>query len=1223
MLWAALCACALFPQVLQAQSCASLSAAAAGYESRCASTGSIKVWASGGTGSYKYRVIGPITSNFTSLDSITGLPPGMYNVVVNDIISNCTFMIEEVEVTGNYQDPRFTLIKTDVTCDNGSNATITATDVQFGRPPFTYSIIAPSPMGIGTTNSTGVFTGLSAGNYTIRLTDSCGGIQTRLIYVNNYTWAIDAYPFTQNSCDNVTGYIRVTDSKGNISTSGAGIPGFMYGVVRFEGDTIWSASPHFSFDPLGAQQLGIVAKDACGKIKKVSTTVSLVPAIGSSVTMVAVGCNTFNAALNNIRNFFNPEYCLYDNGNNLLACNTTGAFTGLAYGSYCITAKDNCSDTLITRCFTATPPALSVGNMVAISNRNCNSFTASITGKVGLTNANYCIYDSGDNLITCNATGVFNGLAYGDYCIKVTDGCIDTTITRCFTTLRPRPIVPANIQPAYTGCDNFGVVITGDSLSAPLFCLVDTLGNVLLCNTTGVFDSIPFGNYCVNIYDSCYDTTIVRCFSVLSGFVQNDIQINIENRACSTFTVVAASVNITNGQYCLYDAADSLIACNSTGVFDSVLYGAYCIRTTNICPDTTFTNCFSAFPFVPSVHANVQLSNRNCFGFTASVTGQQQLTNPEYCLYNAADSMLECNASGVFNNLAYGSYCIKITNTCYDTVITRCFTASPTPVSMSLQLHKSCLYNYARFTVTLSNAALPANLRIYHPDGTLFLSRYYSSNTINIDSIPELSGTDKYLITVRDNCGSEDSLQSGAVASRLSHEATVINKCPSATWLNGSGNIRAVVTTNLGSMNVRITKKNNVSYSPLLSPNSSSGGVYNFNDLGPGTYIVRYRASSHCSADLFDTITIHAYQYPSLNRSTAYQCDTSGFTVRAVVDYGVGPFAYEIIGSTPAAPSIVAGPQAASEFNINNGTSYSLIRLRVLDACGNASLEDASVLPLADNMITASYNCFQLPTTLRVDSVIGASYAWYKKETADATDSIFLGNDPFVFIPSVLPTDTGIYSAHISLNSGCLNRTYRYHLNGACFTYLPVVFKDFSGSYSNKAVQLSWKIMQGNGLHKIYVEKRNVYGQFVQLGTISDIMNTNYQQEYRFSDKTVLARDNQYRLKLLNKNGGYTYSNIIAVSTPEIVGGFVIFPNPVQNNFTVHFRQQPGQRYSLQLMNIHRQVLLEQPVPADAGGRVGMYRPGNSSPGMYLLRLTNLDTQESKVQKLIFGKAGL
>ena len=86
---------------------AQLTATFTGYESRCASTGAIKIVASGGSGSYQYKVEGPVTISFTDQDSITGLAYGFYKVIVNDIVSNATFSQDSVFVAGSYHDPSF------------------------------------------------------------------------------------------------------------------------------------------------------------------------------------------------------------------------------------------------------------------------------------------------------------------------------------------------------------------------------------------------------------------------------------------------------------------------------------------------------------------------------------------------------------------------------------------------------------------------------------------------------------------------------------------------------------------------------------------------------------------------------------------------------------------------------------------------------------------------------------------------------------------------------------------------------------------------------------------------------------------------------------------------------------------------------------------------------------------------------------------------------------
>ncbi len=1206
----------IFPTLSKGQDCSLFGATFKIYESRCAATGSIKVFATGGSGSYKYKTLGPVNSNFTSSDSLTGLSAGTYSVVVTDIISNCSYTQTNLVVSGSYQDPRFALTKSDVTCDGGNNGSIVVNGQQYGRSPFLFSIVAPSAMGIGTTNSPGIFSNLSAGDYTIRLTDSCGGIQTRQITLNDYSWWIDSYMFNKSSCDSATGYIKVVDSKGNISTAG-GIAGFLYGVVRQAGDTIWSADPNFQFELAGHSTFEIVVKDNCGKIRKAPVSLTMIPGV-NAVVLSSKNCSDFTATVMGVTNYFNPDYCLYDSSNVLVSCNTTGIFTNLPYGNYCIKAHDLCTDTIITRCFTATPPPLSISNTALISNKICATFSAAITGQIGLTNPNYCLFDSANTLITCNTSGVFNNLVYGSYCIKVKDGCRDTTIKICFSATRPVPSVPTIIVPNYYGsCTTFGISIGGDSLTSPQYCLFDSANVLIGCNNTGIFNGLTFGTYCADVYDSCFDTTFVRCVTVGPPLIVNDIVLQVTNKTCSTFTVTANSNNITSALFCLYNASDSLIACDSSGVFNNIQYGSYCIKANNDCPDTTFTKCFVETPNIPSVNATVKILNTTCSTFSAKIYGQTNLTNPNYCLYDSADVEIICNSIGQFNNLLYGKYCIKIMDSCYDTTIVRCFIASPMPVKINVTANKSCSYNYAKFNIIISNGSLPVNIKIYDPNGNLFFAGNYNTNNISIDSISGTITGQTYTIIASDNCGSKDSVSIGATASYLTHSAIIVAKCPSGTFGNGSGDIKATAQTNMGSLTVRIIKKDNIILSPQLSPNTSIGGVNTFQDLGPGIYIVSYKAADACNITLYDTVAIQTYQFPNLSRTSAYQCDVNGFSLEAVVSNGVGPFSYEIIGSSPAAPSIIAGPQANPVFTINNGTNYSLVRLRALDACGNATLADASILPLANNLIVNTFNCFQIATTLSLDTVYNSSFAWYKKTNENSTDSIYLGGATSIFIPEVLPADTGIYVCHVTVGGGCITRSYNYHLDGSCYHLLPVRLQNFTGKFIDDKVLLSWKIAQYPDLKSFVIERKTSYNNFTEVGIVNASSSSTKVLQYNFLD-TRPEQHNFYRLKLINNDQQFIYSNTIEIVKNPAFNNIYLYPNPVNDVLNIGFTNQRISRYKITLLTSLNQVVKEIKFISGYNNNLQIVRTKNMSRGMYVLKIVNLNTNEELTQKIIF-----
>ena len=1206
-------ALAIYPQISKSQDCSLLNATYVTYESRCTATGSVKIMASGGSGSYKYKLTGPVNTNFTSTDSITGIGAGTYTLLINDIVTNCTRSITNVVVAGTYVDPRFTLLKTDVTCDNSLNGSITVNNQLNGRDPFTYTIVAPSAMGIGTTNNTGVFTDLGAGDFTIRLTDSCGGIQTRQITIANYTWWIDSRSFIKTSCDIASGFIVVKDSKGNISTVG-GIPDFTYGIVRTPGDTIWSSNPTFVSALLGDATFVVIAKDACGIIKKASASVNLMPSVGSTVNVYNKQCNTFSASLTNLSNFFTGDYCLYNSSNVLVACNTSGVFTGISYGSYCIRAHDICTDTLISRCFTATPPVISISNTIRITNKICTSFTASVTGQSGLTNPQYCLYNSSDVLISCNTTGVFDDIAYDAYCIKTTDGCRDTTITKCFRPFKPVPSVISVIVPSYITCTNFGIVVTGDSLTTPQFCLYDSNAVLISCNTTGIFDSIPLGNFCVNVYDPCYDTTIIRCSSVGLPSVTNDIVNNITNKACDDFTVTATSINLLNPQYCLYTSGGILVSCNLTGVFNNVQYGSYCMNATTSCPDTTMITCFTVTQPEPAVDGTIRTSAASCSTFNASVIGEVNISDANFCIYDYRDILVSCNSTGDFSGLPYGSYCIKITERCYDTTIIRCFTMNPTLFSLSGTAAPSCNVGFAKFDLSIGNGNMPVNIKIYAPDSSIVSDASYNTSTINIDNIPPLSGGRFYKILATDACGSADSLTLGVLASYFNHSPVVRAKCPGSGWNNGSGDIVTTVSTNLGSLTVTIIKKNGIAYAPALSPNIISAGSYSFYDLGPGTYIVRAVENS-CNNGFYDTVVINTYQFPNLSRSSAYQCDVNGFSVSANATNGVSPFLYEIIGSLPSTPSIVSAPQASSIFNIDNGSNYSLIRLRALDACGNATLGDASILPLAINGIVNTFNCFFMPATLTVDSMYNSTYTWYKKTNATSTDSVLMGSGPSLFIPEVSPSDTGVYVCVLSVNNGCITRTYNYNLDGSCFDVLPVQLGEFKGRTAGNKNYLNWNLVQQDGLDNFIIERNNGNNVFTEIGRVGARAASTGTKEYSFTDHSPVAGKNYYRLRMMDFDNSFKLSNIILLNNDKPVIGVNIYPNPASDKLNIDFGIN-RHHYKISLYSIVNTLVKELSVNTTMNNNIEV-PVGKFAKGMYIIKIFNVDTNETFSQKII------
>jgi hypothetical protein len=836
---------------------------------------------------------------------------------------------------------------------------------------------------------------------------------------------------------------------------------------------------------------------------------------------------------------------------------------------------------------------------------NCSTFTATIAGQSNLTNPDYCLYDALDVQISCNSTGVFDNISYGSYCIKVHDACTDTIITRCFNATKPiGTLTGYNIIGSY--CNSFGVGVSGINLFNPEYCLYDSLGNVITCNSTGVFDSIPYGNYCVKAI-SCGDTTNSVCFSGSKPVPSLGTGVQPFDKKCATFSVaVWGRTNLTAPEYCLYDSKDSLIACDSTGVFIDIPYGSYCIKLHNnsSCYDTLITRCFTEAHEPVSINAALQVLSSTCttVSFTAAGTN---LTNPTYCLYNASNTLLECNSTGTFNSYPYGQYCVTVHDGCIDTTMQECQTFSP-PKAIALTTTKSCTINKAYVDVNFSSSSVPYIVKVYHPNGALIYATVTSSNPYRIELSALPAGT-KYKVIGIDNCGNTDSASITPDANIVTKNTSVRGKCPSSIWLNGSGDILATATSNWYGVTPQIIKKDGVTFNQSFS--SITNNTYTFADLEPAQYIVEYTQSS-CNGKLYDTVTVSPYAYPTQGQSAVYQCDNNGFSLSADVHNGVSPYSFQIIGSLPETPSIVTAAQTNPVFSINNGTIYSLIRLRTIDACGNATLSDVSVLPLQNISVKVNDSCFYQNITLSVDTIPNAAYTWYKKTTP--VDSILLDNGLTYNLPFFVPEQIGMYVCKVDVNNGCLTRVSSFNLTGNCYMgVLPTSFQ-LNGKKIGNTNQLFWNNSNEKGVIKYVVErKQGNESSFYSIGSLSVENGI----KYFLNDNNFGPGTTQYRLKVVYANKT-EYSNIVILKTNS--NEIIVYPNPVKNEFRISLSSEKPTNYKIELVSSNGQLLYQTEAKNISSSTLTYTRNSNIKAGIYLLRITDQTTNRTEIRKLVF-----
>jgi SprB repeat len=410
--------------------------------------GKIAASATGGAG-FGYSLNG---AAFTSNGIFTGLQPnGNYRVVAKNS-RGCTDTAEVQIGLIVSADPCLGVVitvsssKTDA-APNQNNGSIAAT----ASPAGTYSY----QLNNGSFQSSGSFTALAAGNYTITAKNSNGCMGSASVTVG-----------TSNPCAGVTVMVNTTkadpaagQSNGTITASATGGTGFTYslnnGTYQSSGTFTSLAAGNYTVTAknsngcTGVTTVALGAANPCAGVTITVTATKTDPVAGQSngaITATASGGTGFTYSLNNG------------------AFQSGGSFTGLAAGTYTVTAKSSagCLGSTTITLTGANPCATTVlsisnavVNVVACSSPAANGkITVTAGGSSGFT---YNLNGGGYQL-----SNIFSSLAAGTFTVGVKDlnGCTKTT-PATVGTAAPGPLF-ASVRTLITNrCSGSGCHISG------------------------------------------------------------------------------------------------------------------------------------------------------------------------------------------------------------------------------------------------------------------------------------------------------------------------------------------------------------------------------------------------------------------------------------------------------------------------------------------------------------------------------------------------------------------------------------------------------------------------------------------------------------------------------------------------------------------------------------------------------------------------------------------
>lgn len=410
-----------------------LSATAGSTAATCGgNNGTATASVSGGTGTYSYSW----TPSGGNSATANGLTAGTYTCTITDANGCTTTVVTTVTSTGGVTASVSAPVN--VSCFGGNNGSATTT-VAGGTGPFTYAW-TPS----GGNAATG--TNLSAGTYTVTVTDANGCISTASVTITQPAVLNATQAHTNVTCNGAsTGTASVTPS--------GGTPGYTYSWAP-------SGGTGSSANALTAGIYTCTITDANGCTTTQSVTITQPAALSVTASQVNELCNggtNGSATITSSGGSPSYSYSWTPSGGNSASANA------LAAGSYTCTITD-ANGCATTQSVTITEPvALTVTASTSSATCNASNGSATVTPAGGTGTYTYAWSPVGGNAATAS------NLSAGSYSCTVTDanGCTATTSATVLNTGAATLSLSATTNVSCSGGNDGSSTVTATGGTAP------------------------------------------------------------------------------------------------------------------------------------------------------------------------------------------------------------------------------------------------------------------------------------------------------------------------------------------------------------------------------------------------------------------------------------------------------------------------------------------------------------------------------------------------------------------------------------------------------------------------------------------------------------------------------------------------------------------------------------------------------------------------------------
>ena len=189
------------------------------------------------------------------------------------------------------------------------------------------------------------------------------------------------------------------------------------------------------------------------------------------------------------------------------------------------------------------------------------------------------------------------------------------------------------------------------------------------------------------------------------------------------------------------------------------------------------------------------------------------------------------------------------------------------------------------------------------------------------------------------------------------------------------------------------------------------------------------------------------------------------------------------------------------------------------------------------------------------------------------------------------------------------NKVGNFYFESAAAATLPLNLISFKATRNGKAANILWSTDNEINLDKFIVEKSSDANKFDYLTTIIAANNTGT-HHYAITDAPVANGTSYYRLKMIDKSGGFSYSTVVSIT--DNGSEIKVFPDPAKESIDI-FHGRLNKATVIKIFSAQGQQVMEANTIAGSGQtKVNITA---LSKGVYFISLA-----DNPVQKIMFIK---